>query len=97
MRFERGFKVTGAIMAIGRQVNTKAGAGGSGDGAETVQRAGNFLKETFEELRKTRWPTSKEAWRLTYVVISVIVALGFYMGTLDYLLSKLIEKLSLLN
>jgi preprotein translocase subunit SecE len=63
----------------------------------SVQRAGNFLKETFEELRKTKWPTSKEAWRLTYVVISVIIALGIYMGILDFLLTKIIESLSLLK
>jgi preprotein translocase subunit SecE len=69
----------------------------SGSTDPTVQRAGNFLKETFEELRKTKWPTSKEAWRLTYVVISVIVALGIYMGILDFLLTKIIESLSLLK
>ena len=86
-------------MAIGRQINAKAGSGGSGDSGtdQTVQRAGNFLRETIEELRKTKWPTRQEAWRLTSVVIAVIVALGFYMGTLDYILTKLIESMSLLK
>ncbi|HLK55384.1 MAG TPA: preprotein translocase subunit SecE [Chthonomonadaceae bacterium] len=70
-------------------------SGGGGD--QSVQRAGNFLKETYEELRKTKWPTTREAWRLTYVVIAVIGALGVYMGVLDYLLSKIIESLSLLK
>ena len=73
-----------------------SGAGSAGSD-QSVQRAGNFLKETYEELRKTKWPTTKEAWRLTYVVISVIAALGVYMGILDYLLSKLIESFQILK
>jgi len=53
-----------------------------------LKSASNTLKETLVELKKTTWPTRAEANRLTFVVIAVIIALGFYMGLLDYLLSS---------
>ena len=78
-------------------------AGGSGPsgpagptGAESLQRTTNFLQETIVELKKTTWPAKQEAWRLTAVVIGVIAALGVYMGTLDFVLTKLVDKFSIL-
>ena len=47
------------------------------------------IKETIEELKKTTWPTRKEANRLTLVVVGVIIVLGIYMGLLDVILSKI--------
>ena len=66
-------------------------------GAESLQRTTNFLQETMVELKKTTWPTKQEAWRLTAVVMGVITALGIYMGTLDFLLTKLVDKFSLIK
>jgi len=85
-------------MAIDSKSNSQpGGAGGGAAQGQTVQRAGNYVRETIEELKKTKWPTRQEAWRLTYVVIAVIIALGIYMGVLDYALTKIIEKLSLIK
>jgi len=65
-------------------------------GAESLQRTTNFLQETVVELKKTTWPSKQEAWRLTAVVIGVIAALGVYMGTLDFVLTKIVDKFSIL-
>ena len=35
-----------------------------------------YLKETRAELRKVTWPTRKEAWNLTLVVVGVTVAMS---------------------
>ena len=80
----------------------KAGSGGpSGPagptGAESLQRTTNFLQETIVELKKTTWPSKQEAWRLTAVVIGVIAVLGVYMGTLDFVLTKLVDYFSILK
>lgn len=88
-------------MAVEQRPNPKAGSGGPGapagpTGAESLQRTSNFLQEMIVELKKTTWPSKHEAWRLTAVVIAVIAALGVYMGTLDFLLTKLVDKFSLL-
>jgi preprotein translocase SecE subunit len=86
-------------MAVEQRPNPKAGSGGpvGPAGSENLQRTTNFLQETLVELKKTTWPTKQEAWRLTAVVIGVITALGFYMGTLDFLLTKLVDKFSLIK
>jgi len=59
------------------------------------QNKGNDIqrwwRETIGELRKVVWPTPPEAWRLTKIVIAVIVVVGAFLGLLDFLFSNLIE------
>lgn len=59
----------------------------------SIKGAQNMLVETWVELKKTTWPTPKEARRLTMVVIVVILILGTYMGLLDWILSRLLDNL----
>ncbi len=61
------------------------------------EKVGNFLNETFVELKKTTWPTRQEATRLTLVVVGVIIVLGIYMGILDATLSFLVSRFSLIK
>jgi len=49
-----------------------------------------FLKEVRDELRKVVWPTRDEVIRLTSVVIIVSLIVGFFLGGLDYVFTKLI-------
>jgi preprotein translocase subunit SecE len=53
-------------------------------------RIKKWWRETIGELRKVAWPTPREAWRLTKIVIIVIVAMGALLGSLDFLFTKLI-------
>ncbi len=48
-----------------------------------------FLTEVKSELAKVVWPTKKETIRLTMVVIGVSLAVGVFLGAIDYLLTKL--------
>lgn len=50
-----------------------------------------WWRETIGELRKVVWPTPQEAWRLTKIVIVVIVIVGLFLGALDFGFSNLIE------
>lgn len=77
-------------MAVERQQALKPEIGGTKSGVK-------FLQEVKTELYKTTWPTKQEALRLTYVVIGIIIALGFYMGALDWILSALVNKFSLIK
>ncbi len=50
-----------------------------------------WWRETVGELRKVTWPTLQEAWRLTVIVLIVMVAMsavlgpaGFYFLAVDY-------------
>lgn len=42
-----------------------------------------FLQETYQELRKSVWPSREETARLTTVVIILAIAAGFFLGGLD--------------
>ncbi len=48
-----------------------------------------FLRETYDELKKVKWPTRDEVVRLTIVVIVISLAIGLYIGGLDYIFTKL--------
>jgi preprotein translocase subunit SecE len=52
-----------------------------------------WWRETIGELRKVHWPTPKEAWRLTRIVIVVVVIMGVLLGGLDYVFTIVIGKL----
>jgi preprotein translocase SecE subunit len=82
-------------MAIESKSSPKAGSLSSGDSAG--QRTRNYVNETLTELKKTTWPTKQEATRLTIVVVAVIIGLGLYMGMLDWVLSWLVNKFSLIK
>ena len=47
-----------------------------------VQR---YFRETSGELRKVNWPTWPEARRLTGLVLVVMVIMGLFLATMDYL------------
>jgi len=47
-----------------------------------------YFGETIGELRKVTWPTRKEATNLTLIVIAVVVAMGMFLGALDFIYSR---------
>lgn len=51
----------------------------------------NFFREVRDELKKVVWPSRAEVIRLTGVVILVSLFVGVYLGTADFILTKLVE------
>jgi len=47
-----------------------------------------FVKESIAELRKSVWPSSEETARLTAIVIVLAIAIGFFLGGVDRLLTE---------
>jgi len=56
-------------------------------------RIARFWRTTIGELRKVSWPTPQEAWRLTKVVLVVVLAMAAILGLLDFLFSQGIAAL----
>ena len=51
-----------------------------------------YFAETVGELRKVSWPTKREAWYLTVVVLIVTVIMSIFLGIiLDSLFSYLVK------
>jgi preprotein translocase subunit SecE len=85
-------------MAIGQQKTTRKPMASASDSAPApVQRGRGFLHEVIVELKKTTWPTPQEAWRLTMVVLAVIIAVAVYIGIIDFILTVLTEKFRLIK
>lgn len=53
----------------------------------------NFLRETYDELKKVVWPTRQEVIRLTVIVIIISVLVGLYIGAIDFIFTKATELL----
>jgi len=52
-----------------------------------MNQAINFFKEVYQELVKVAWPTREQIIRYTILVILVAVAVGLFLGGLDYVLT----------
>jgi preprotein translocase subunit SecE len=57
---------------------------------EKIQR---FWRETIGELRKVTWPTREEAWKMTRLVLVVMVIMALVLGVLDLAFSRLVTFL----
>ncbi len=52
-----------------------------------------FFKEAWLELKKVNWPSRKETIRYTLIVIVVLTIVALYLGGIDFLLTRLLNKL----
>ncbi len=53
-----------------------------------------FLSGVIDELKKVQWPTRRQTFRLTLVVIIVSLIIGLYIGIIDILLAKVLEYIT---
>jgi len=47
----------------------------------------NYFREAFIEMKKVTWPTRKETYNYTLLVIVVSLAMAAFLGGLDYVFS----------
>ena len=52
----------------------------------------NYLRESKAELKKVAWPTRKQVWYSTLVVILLTAVVGIYLGAVDFLLTAIIRR-----
>jgi preprotein translocase subunit SecE len=53
----------------------------------------NFIRDVRSELRKVSWPTQRETINLTVVVIALSIAVGLFLGGVDFLFQELFRYL----
>ena len=56
-------------------------------------KAGQFLRESKMELKKVKWPTRKELFASTAVVVVLTLIIAFYLGLVDFGLIKIIKSI----
>jgi preprotein translocase subunit SecE len=68
-----------------------------GDWIEKVQdgirRLIEFFQESWQELKKVHWPSRKETYAATLVVIIVVVLISVYLALIDLGLTKAIQAI----
>lgn len=52
-----------------------------------------YLKESFEELKKVKWPTKSEAINNTILVIGICIFMGLFLGLIDFGLTEFMYKI----
>jgi len=50
----------------------------------------SFLRESKAELKKVAWPTRKQVWYSTLVVVLLTAIVGVYLGVVDFLLTTVL-------
>jgi preprotein translocase subunit SecE len=53
----------------------------------------SFLREVKIETKKVNWPSKKETFRYTLIVIFVSLLVAAFLGTLDYLFANFLRKI----
>lgn len=51
----------------------------------------NYLKDTFAEMRQVSWPTQKQAFLYTFLVIIISVIVSLFLGGFDFLFTQGVE------
>jgi preprotein translocase subunit SecE len=58
-----------------------------------ISKITNFFREVIAETKKISWPTKKETMQYTLIVIGVSIAVAFFLGTLDFIFTTILNKL----
>jgi preprotein translocase subunit SecE len=53
----------------------------------------NFIRDVRSELRKVSWPSQRETINLTAVVLAFSIAVGLFLGGVDFLFQELFRFL----
>lgn len=60
---------------------------------EFLRRANEFVGEVLAEFRKVTWPNRQELVNSTVVVIVVTVVIAFFLGAVDIVLARVVERI----
>ncbi|HSF58686.1 MAG TPA: preprotein translocase subunit SecE [Candidatus Binatia bacterium] len=58
-----------------------------------IRRLTEFFQEAWQELKKVHWPSRKETYAATLVVIIVVVLVSVYLALIDLGLTKAIQAI----
>ena len=71
--------------------------GGSGSGGAQVEerRRGNFVRDSWAELKKVEWPGQNQVIQGTVVVLVACIIVGVYLWLNDQLWKEVVQKVLL--
>ncbi len=57
-----------------------------------LKRAQEFFAEVLAEFRRVNWPSRQELINSTVVVLVVTVVIAFFLGGVDIVLARVVER-----
>jgi preprotein translocase subunit SecE len=60
---------------------------------DSVRSLIEFFQESWQELKKVHWPSRKETYAATLVVILVVILVSVYLAVVDLGLAKAIQAI----
>jgi preprotein translocase subunit SecE len=66
---------------------------GGGAGRRGRTNPLDFIREVRSELRKVNWPSQRETINLTAVVLAFSIAVGLFLGGVDFVFQELFRFL----
>lgn len=58
-----------------------------------MEKVLDFIRESKAELKKVSWPTKKQVWYSTLVVVVLTGVVGAYLGLVDILLTGIFSRI----
>ena len=58
-----------------------------------MEKVLDFIRESKAELKKVSWPTKKQVWYSTLVVVVLTGVVGVYLGLVDVLLTGIFSRI----
>lgn len=58
-----------------------------------MSRLGNYLRDTAGEMKHVTWPSQKQAFIYTALVIGVSSLVAMFLGAFDYVFSQLLNQI----
>jgi len=59
----------------------------------SIRHALTFFKEAWQELKRVHWPTRKETYAATSVVLILVLLVALYLALVDFGLTRAIQAL----
>ena len=56
-----------------------------------LNKATNYFKQSYQEMKKVAWPTKKETTKHTLLVIGISLGVAAFLGAFDYLFAELLR------
>lgn len=53
----------------------------------------DFIRESKAELKKVAWPTRKQVWASTLVVVLLTLVVGLYLDGMDMILTAIFSRI----
>ena len=60
---------------------------------DSVRHLTEFFEEAWQELKKVHWPSRKETYAATLVVVVLVILISIYLAIVDYGLTKAIQAI----